>query len=117
MRPKSTWSSPLDAWCAGSNVSRPGLPLSLLSGLGHELLRAQRSAGSSHQAGRRWVGSGLGNRFEPVTHPPPLRCPRAVAARHRRPSPVSDDHRSIALTPLFFFLASSPQGQFPKATK
>ncbi|KAK9032558.1 hypothetical protein V6N11_056818 [Hibiscus sabdariffa] len=68
MRPKSTWFSPLDAWCAGSNVSRPGLPLSLLSGLGHELLRAQRSAGSSHQAGRRWVGSGLGNRFEPVTH-------------------------------------------------
>ncbi|KAK8550324.1 hypothetical protein V6N12_039038 [Hibiscus sabdariffa] len=53
MRPKSTWSSSLDAWCVGSNVSRPGLPLSLLSGLGHELLRVQRSAGSSHQTGRR----------------------------------------------------------------
>ncbi|KAK8547559.1 hypothetical protein V6N12_031696 [Hibiscus sabdariffa] len=58
-----------EAWHLGCRISGPGLPPSLSDGLCRELLRAQRSAGSSHQAGRTRVGSGLGEAWTTGSQP------------------------------------------------
>ncbi|KAK8547558.1 hypothetical protein V6N12_031695 [Hibiscus sabdariffa] len=58
-----------EAWHMGCHISEPGLPPSLPDGFGRELLRAQRSAVSSHQAGRTRVGSGLGEAWTTGSQP------------------------------------------------